>query len=134
MAITLPLHIGADNYKKLTYDEADAWLHTITYEEAVGLIIDYDYIEHSIPVSVFPPMSYYIIDRDLHIIPLNGEKMTISIGGILSYAITIEPEIIENFIPAPPEEKIVLWPYITIGVGGFALGVTLVALLVSAVK
>ena len=134
LAITLPLHVGANNYEKLTYDEADAWLHSITYEEVVGLVIDYDYIEHSIPVIITPPMTYIIVDRDLHINPLNGQKLFISIGGVLSYAVTIEPEIIENFIPEPVKPETILWPYVAIGVGSFVLGIGLTAILVNAIK
>ena len=134
MAITLPLHVGADSYERLTYDEADAWLHSITYEEVVQLVIDYDYIEHSAPVVVFPPMSYYIINRDLYVVPFNGTNMTIDIGSILSYTVMVNSEVIENFIPEPEKPEIKTWPYVVIGVGSFVLGITLTALLVSALK
>lgn len=59
-------------YQPLTIDEADNYLDSVTYEEVRDIVIDYDYIEHTVPTITLPKVEYLLIGNDLLITPTDN--------------------------------------------------------------
>ena len=111
----------ADEYTPLSYEEAQSWLMTISYQQLIDFIIAYDLVEHSIP-QIMPAEKLILISgRDLHI--TEQEPMQINIGH-LEYVIHSEDEVYPDFIP-----KRNFKPYIYVGIGGLLTGIIITALI-----
>lgn len=111
----------ADEYTPLSYEEANAWLMTISYQQLIDFIIAYDYVEHALPVVTPAEKLILISGRDLHI--TEQEPMKINVGH-LEYEIHAEDEVYPDFIP-----KRNFRPYIYTGVGGVVTGILLMLLI-----
>ena len=111
----------AEVYVPLSYEEANAWLMTVTYKGLLDFIIAYDYVEHALPVVTPAKKLILISGRDLHI--TEQEPMKINIGH-LEYDIHAEDEVYPDFIP-----KRNFKPYIYTGVGGVVTGILLMLLI-----
>lgn len=83
-------------YEPLTKEEADVYVTTVTYDDVLNLIIQYDYLEHTIPEVTFLPTTYVLMGENLLI---DSEGMLIS-HGEFSYKIPIEQKTIYNFVEA----------------------------------
>ena len=59
-------------YQPLTIDEADNYLDSVTYETVRDIVIDYDYIEHTVPIVTIPKVEYLLIGNDLLITPTDN--------------------------------------------------------------
>jgi len=110
-----------DEYIPLSYEEANAWLMTITYKDLLDFIIAYDYVEHTVPVIVPSKKLILIAGRDLHI--TEQEPMKINVGH-LEYDIHAEDEVYPDFIP-----KRNFKPYFYVGAGGVVTGILLMLLI-----
>jgi len=111
----------AEEYTPLSYEEANAWLMTISYQQLIDFIIAYDYVEHALPV-VTPAKKLILIEgRNLHI--TEQEPMRINVGH-LEYEIHVEDEVYPDFIP-----KRNFKPYIYTGVGGVVTGILLMLII-----
>ena len=111
----------ADEYIPLSYEEASAWLMTISYEQLIDFIIAYDYVEHALPVVTPAEKLILISGRDLHI--TEQEPMKINVGH-LEYEIHADDEVYPDFIP-----KRNFKPYIYTGVGGVVTGILLMLII-----
>jgi hypothetical protein len=92
---------------------------SIPYEKVLDIVIDYDYIEHTIPVVSFPYMNYALVGNDLVITPLGNLHMEIS---KFAWEIPLRQTVQSDFYK-PPNTNYKIW--IGIGVGtlaGFGLG------------
>ena len=111
----------AEEYIPLSYEEAQDWLMTISYQQLIDFIIAYDLVEHSIP-QITPAKKLILIEgRDLHI--TEQEPMQINIGH-LEYEISTSDEIYPDFIPKRNAK-----PYIYVGIGGLITGIIITALI-----
>ncbi len=81
-------------YEPLTYEEADNYLDSITYDEVVEIIIDYDYIEHTVPKVTFPKTEYVLFETDLYIYPMDDLKIEHS---NFSWTIPMESDTVYDF-------------------------------------
>ena len=111
----------ADEYTPLSYEEANAWLMTISYQQLIDFIIAYDYVEHALPVVTPAKKLILISGRDLHI--TEQEPMKINIAH-LEYEIHAEDEVYPDFIP-----KRDFKPYFYVGAGGVVTGILLMLLI-----
>ena len=49
-------------YKPLTLEQADNYADSVEYNTILELIIDYDYIEHTVPKVTIPRIDYLLIE------------------------------------------------------------------------
>lgn len=63
-------------YKPLTLEQADNYADSVEYNTILELIIDYDYIEHTVPKVTIPRIDYLLIGNDLLITPANDIIIT----------------------------------------------------------
>lgn len=94
--MAIPSTISA--YEPLTEDEATAWWSTITSEDRVQFIVDYDYVEHTVPSINGIQYTVIAAGQDIHMMPVG--KMVIEIGH-LSYEVELPSMSWEGFIPEP---------------------------------
>jgi hypothetical protein len=107
-------------YEPMTYEQADTYLGSITYDQVVELVIDYDYIEHSKPSIVIPKISCVLFDEDL----LLAYNAPIEVGvSSFTWEIPVPDQTVYNFIT----ERESTWKYwLAGGIGaicGIGLGV-----------
>jgi len=92
--MVIPTTISA--YEPLSEEEAAAWWSTISREERLQFIIDYDYVEHATPEMDPPAYTAVLTDDDVILIPDGPLSLTI---GHLSYSVAIEEVRYEDIIP-----------------------------------
>ena len=93
--VVIPVTISA--YEPLTSDEATAWWSTLTSDERVQFIIDYDVVENTVPTIGIGGYTALLAGQDLYMIP-PVDGMSIEIGH-LSYQVDIPEMSWKGFIP-----------------------------------
>ena len=101
-------------YEPLTTEQADNYVASIDYDTLLDIVIDYDYLEHTVPQVVLPRTDYVLFETDLTINYADGLKIHHS-G--FSYVIDIPNQIVYNFIE--PTKPSVIMPvlYFVLGTG-----------------
>ena len=107
-------------YEPLTTEQADNYVASIDYETLLDIVIDYDYLEHTVPQVILPRTDYVLFETDLTINYATGLKINHS-G--FSYVIDIPNQIVYNFIePTKPSIFIPVLSFV-IGTGlGILIG------------
>lgn len=125
MLIVPQTYLRAETFRRLTREEAEAWLKTITWEELLDLVIKYDAIEHATPR--FSPFDYscVVTDRDILVIPV-PQQIDLTIAD-LQYSIKIPTVEFKNVIPKPTS---MLWTGFGIGIGAGVVATSLLMILV----
>ena len=106
-------------YEPMTYDQADTYLESITYDTVVDIVIDYDYIENSKPSIHIPKINCILFDNDLLL--TYYEPITIEISSF-AWEIPVPDQTIHNFITEKPDPS---WKYWLTGVVGVVCGIGL---------
>ena len=83
------------SYDKLTDVEAKQFLEGSTVEEAIEIVQDYDYLEHTAPTVTVEPISYLLFDTDLFV---HYDGLSIE-HGKFSYHIDIDEATVYDFVP-----------------------------------
>lgn len=105
---------GPERYEPLTREEADAWLHSITYDELLDFVIRYDYVEHATPEFDSPGYLALVVDDDLRVEPDGRARLRI---GHLEYRLRLPDMRFPDIVPEPPDCGVLQWAS-----GGFAVG------------
>lgn len=103
-------------YEPLTYAEADNYLDSVTYDRVIEIVIDYDYLEHTVPEVTFPRGDFILIDQDL-IVTYQSLKINHS---NFAYELDVPRQIVYDFVEPPKSHT---FQYISYFVLGTALGV-----------
>ena len=106
-------------YEPMTYEQADTYLTSITYDEVIDMVIDYDYIEHTKPSIAIPKITCLLLDEDLLI--AYNEEIEVNISSF-SWEIPVPEQVIYNFIPDEPSPT---WGYWVVGGIGAVCGIGL---------
>lgn len=102
-------------YEPLTYEQADNYLDSVDYATVVDIVIEYDFIEHTVPKVTFPAVNYVLFETDLLIQPMDDLQIN---HGRFSWNVPLESATIYNFT----KEKSSVIKDIFIFVGGVAVG------------
>ena len=106
-------------YEPMTYEQADAYLGSITYDAVVEMVIEYDNIEHTKPNIVIPRITCLLLDNDL----LIAYNAPIEIGiSSFSWEVTVPEQVVYNFIEDKPNPS---WKYWFAGGIGVVCGIGL---------
>jgi len=113
----------AHAYTPLTQEQADNYVASIAYDDLLNIVIDYDYLEHTVPQVVLPRTDYVLFETDLTVNYATGLRINHS---KFSYVIDIPDQIVYNFIePAKPSVFIPVISFVL----GTGLGVLIGGLL-----
>ena len=85
----------AESYTPLTKEQADNYLGSVSYDTIIEMVIDYDYLEHTVPTVVLPRTDYVLYNTDLTIHYAEGLQIK---HGKLSYLLDIPDKVVYNFI------------------------------------
>jgi hypothetical protein len=99
-------------YRPLTPEEAANWINSISDEELIQFVIDYDYVEHVDPVLSWPPV-VAVLDRQRNLHVYYDGPIVLRIGH-LEYELETRESVIEEF---EPPRKYFKWAAISGGVG-----------------
>ncbi len=105
-------------YDPMTREQADTYLGSITYEQVLDLVIDYDYMEHTKPRIVIPEINCVLFDEDL-LIAYNA-PIEISLSSF-SWEVEVPDQIIYHFVPESNDT----WRYWLVGGIGAVCGIGL---------
>ncbi len=106
-------------YDFLTDEQAEVWWNSLTKEEKLDVIREYDFWEHAVPEVLFPRMLLVITKKGVIKI-IYTDKMVIQIGR-LYYEVAIPEQEFQNVLP-----ELRKWPTrISWSVGGLVVGITL---------
>ena len=106
-------------YEPLSREKADNYLQSITYDKVLDIVIDYDYIDNTIPTVEFPDSNYALIGEDLVATPMGHLYITIS---DFKWKIPMKQSVQYGFYTKPNSDY-KIWLGLSIGVvAGFGLG------------
>ncbi|MFA4971758.1 MAG: hypothetical protein WC683_04045 [bacterium] len=90
--------VEAEEYQRLTPEQARLWMDFAPESEVVDVVIEYDYIEHSEPIVEAPKWAAVVVGRDVHMTQIGSITVT---AGKLSWSVTFDPATFVGLLPEP---------------------------------
>lgn len=125
--LILPLAVWATDTQITTREEADAWLHSVTYDFLLDQVIQWSLIEHS-PLTINLPPTWVVVSKD-RVIEVFYNDPALAKVGYLEWSFPLKNQTFSGLIPPTPLGGY----FITFGIGT-AVGVGLTLLIASLVK
>jgi len=116
-------------YERLTEEEAERWLRSITLGEIITFVIAYDYVEHVEPAIEFPSYLVVVEGNDVQLIPQyeEGKDYQEWQVGHLRYMVRFPEMRFDSLIPPCEPSRNLLWGGIGLGAGLIAGAVVVIA-------
>jgi len=111
----------APGYEKMTPEETEAWLDTISYDGLLAYVADANYAQKAVPQITYPDV-LYTLDPEGTLFAEYSDPVTIRADNFATYSVTLEDQEIANFVDMPMFN---FWQGLG---GGVVIGIVLSAL------
>ena len=108
-------------YEKMTPEETELWLDTISYEGLLSYLADADYAQNAVPEITYPDV-IYTLSPEGTLFSEYSDPITIRADNFAVYSVVLENQEIANFVDIP---LLNFWQGLG---GGIVIGIVLSAI------